>query len=100
VTVLSCFVDGDWIIDEHPEHNNLFIATGGNGHAYKFLPILGKVVLQRIKGNLPADAAATWSFTRSFVPHEHPDRLHQPSVLKEAELTETLSTTHRVERNP
>ena len=27
--------DSDWILDFHPQNPNLFIATGGSGHAYK-----------------------------------------------------------------
>ena len=27
--------DEDWIIDEHPDHPNLYFATGGSGHAFK-----------------------------------------------------------------
>ncbi|KFY95399.1 hypothetical protein V500_02791 [Pseudogymnoascus sp. VKM F-4518 (FW-2643)] len=32
---------GDFIVDRHPHLQNLFLATGGSGHAFKFLPILG-----------------------------------------------------------
>lgn len=32
---------GEWLIDYHPKYQNLFVATGGSGHAYKFVPIIG-----------------------------------------------------------
>ncbi|KAH8172517.1 FAD dependent oxidoreductase domain-containing protein [Sarocladium implicatum] len=32
---------GDFIMDYHPDYENLFISGGGSGHAFKFLPILG-----------------------------------------------------------
>lgn len=35
---------GDFIITYHPSHPNLFLATGGSGHGYKFLPVIGDEV--------------------------------------------------------
>ena len=34
-------IDGDWMISYHRDKSNLFIATGGSGHGFKFLPIIG-----------------------------------------------------------
>lgn len=34
--------DGHFWIDKHPKFNNLTIAAGGSGHAFKMAPILGK----------------------------------------------------------
>ena len=36
--------DGDFYIDHHPERTGLVIATGGSGHAFKFAPILGRLI--------------------------------------------------------
>ena len=33
-----------FLIDRHPEHDNLFIAGGGSGHAYKMGPVIGEHV--------------------------------------------------------
>lgn len=38
-------VTGDWLIDYHPDYDNLFLATGGSGHAYKFACVIGREVL-------------------------------------------------------
>lgn len=38
-------VTGDWLIDYHPDYENLFLATGGSGHAYKFACNIGREVL-------------------------------------------------------
>lgn len=38
-------VTGDWLIDYHPDYDNLFLATGGSGHAFKFAPNIGREVL-------------------------------------------------------
>lgn len=46
--------NGDFILSYHPDYSNLFIATGGSGHGFKFLPILGEYVLKGINRELPA----------------------------------------------
>jgi sarcosine oxidase/L-pipecolate oxidase len=42
--------DGDWLVDWHPEWEGLFVATGGSGHAYKFLPVVGEKVVDCMTG--------------------------------------------------
>jgi sarcosine oxidase/L-pipecolate oxidase len=38
-------LDNSFVIDYVPEYSDsLFIATGGSGHGFKFLPVLGKHV--------------------------------------------------------
>ncbi|KAG7091015.1 hypothetical protein E1B28_010077 [Marasmius oreades] len=44
--------DGDWMIGKHPSDLGLVLATGGSGHAFKFLPVLGRVVADAIEGTL------------------------------------------------
>lgn len=39
---------GDWIVSHHPAYEGLFVATGGSGHAFKFLPVLGDCVVDRV----------------------------------------------------
>lgn len=42
---------GDFLVDWAPKYGrSLFVATGGNGHAFKFLPVLGEKVIERIEG--------------------------------------------------
>lgn len=36
--------EGDFVVDHHYQLQGLFLATGGSGHAFKFLPVLGKYV--------------------------------------------------------
>ena len=33
-----------FLVDRHPEHDNVFIAGGGSGHAYKMGPVIGEHV--------------------------------------------------------
>ncbi|KAL9612652.1 MAG: hypothetical protein Q9167_002779 [Letrouitia subvulpina] len=41
---------GDFIVDFHPDCEGLFVATGGSGHAFKFLPVLGDKILSILDG--------------------------------------------------
>ncbi|KAF3491507.1 uncharacterized protein GIQ15_01024 [Arthroderma uncinatum] len=54
--------EGDFIISFHPEIKSLFIATGGSGHGYKFLPVLGEKIVDAMQGQLDADLAALWKW--------------------------------------
>ncbi|KAI0143780.1 sarcosine oxidase-like protein [Xylariaceae sp. FL1272] len=54
----------DQIICEHPRSRHLYIATGGSFHSWKFLPILGKYVIQMIEGTLDAELVKTWAWDR------------------------------------
>ncbi|KAF3130156.1 hypothetical protein TWF703_008322 [Orbilia oligospora] len=52
---------GDFIVSYHPTINRLFLATGGSGHAFKFLPVLGEKVADGIEGKLEADLVKLWN---------------------------------------
>ncbi|KAJ0330534.1 hypothetical protein COL922a_012432 [Colletotrichum nupharicola] len=44
-------IDNDYVIDYVPGYSkSLFICTGGSGHAFKFLPILGRHVKNQLEG--------------------------------------------------
>lgn len=43
-------INNDFIIDYVPGKKNLIVCTGGSGHAFKFLPILGRFVVELIEG--------------------------------------------------
>jgi len=36
--------DGNFLIDHDPERPGLIVAAGGNGHGFKFTPVLGEIV--------------------------------------------------------
>jgi len=42
--------DGDFWIDRDPDHEGLFVATGGSGHGFKFAPVMGKLIADRFEG--------------------------------------------------
>ncbi|KAF2174068.1 hypothetical protein M409DRAFT_62230 [Zasmidium cellare ATCC 36951] len=64
-----------------PHNSNLFIATAGSGHGFKFLPIIGKYVVDMLEGNLSDDYVDLWRwrFGQSpsddgKLPHPYPVR--------------------------
>ncbi|PLB43328.1 DAO-domain-containing protein [Aspergillus steynii IBT 23096] len=42
--------DNQWVIDRVPGKEGVVVATGGSGHAFKFLPVLGQLVADRVEG--------------------------------------------------
>ncbi|KAK9365427.1 FAD dependent oxidoreductase [Lipomyces kononenkoae] len=45
----------DFLFDYLPGVDNLFIATGGSGHGFKFLPVIGKYAVGCLERTLPTD---------------------------------------------
>ncbi|MBL8223233.1 MAG: FAD-dependent oxidoreductase, partial [Bryobacterales bacterium] len=42
--------NGDYLIDQHPDHRNVWIAGGGSGHGFKHGPAVGEYLAGRILG--------------------------------------------------
>jgi glycine/D-amino acid oxidase-like deaminating enzyme len=49
-------VDGQFILDRHPDLTNVWIAGGGSGHAFKHGPMIGAYLAARLDGASDADA--------------------------------------------
>jgi sarcosine oxidase/L-pipecolate oxidase len=62
--------NGDFLISYHPQYKGLFVATGGSGHGFKFLPIIGDSILQCIEGRTPEDFRGRWEWPKERVPEE------------------------------
>ena len=72
---------GDFLVDFHPRFRspasnegtgdsgsrNLLIATGGSGHAFKFLPVIGEKIVARLEGRLEPELAGLWEWKRDRV---------------------------------
>lgn len=58
---------GDFLITYHPELEGLFLATGGSGHAYKFLPVIGDEVVNCIGGQCPTEFKDKWTWPTGTV---------------------------------
>ena len=68
----------DWIISPHSACQNLYIATAGSFHGWKFLPILGAYVLRMLRGNLTEEQARRWSWDR----HQRDGGAHEALMPK------------------
>ena len=51
----------DFLACYHPELESLFVATGGSGHAFKFLPVLGKSIVDVLDGTDAQSQAGFWT---------------------------------------
>lgn len=56
--------DGDFIIDYHPDLKGLFVASGGSGHGFKFLPVIGEKITDCILGKCPDAFKGKWDFRK------------------------------------
>ncbi|ORY67042.1 FAD dependent oxidoreductase [Pseudomassariella vexata] len=54
----------DFIISPHSACNNLFVATCGSFHGWKFFPILGKYIVQMLEGTLDQELVKKWAWAR------------------------------------
>ena len=62
--------DGDFLIDYHPKYSGLFVATGGSGHGFKFLPVIGDSILECVLGRTPKDFVGKWQWPKERLPEE------------------------------
>ncbi|KAF7505159.1 hypothetical protein GJ744_001225 [Endocarpon pusillum] len=51
---------GNFLITAHPHSRNLFLATGGSGHAFKFFPVIGDKIVDAIEGTLEPGLRELW----------------------------------------
>ncbi|QRV98189.1 FAD-binding domain protein [Ceratobasidium sp. AG-Ba] len=79
-------IDEDWIIDYHPNHPRILFATGGSGHAFKFLPVLGRVIADRLENKLDKESNELFSFTRPRSA-EHVERVGEYIRIDETQLS-------------
>lgn len=54
----------DFLISSHPHCPNLFVATGGSFHGWKFLPVIGDYVVDMMQGTLSAEYADRWAWDK------------------------------------
>ncbi|CAK7232851.1 hypothetical protein SCUCBS95973_008397 [Sporothrix curviconia] len=67
-----------------PEARNLYVATMGSNHGFKFLPVIGKYVVDMIEGSLDADLLDLWRWKNGKMPEfkdPHPFPVRDLSTL-------------------
>jgi glycine/D-amino acid oxidase-like deaminating enzyme len=48
--------DHNFILDRHPETENVWILGGGSGHGFKHGPVIGEIVADAVLGSKPPPA--------------------------------------------
>jgi glycine/D-amino acid oxidase-like deaminating enzyme len=56
---------GNYIIDRHPDFENVWIVGGGSGHGFKNGPAVGEYVTELITKNVPLEPQLTISSQRN-----------------------------------
>jgi glycine/D-amino acid oxidase-like deaminating enzyme len=54
----------NWFVTRHPASKNLFVATIGSWHSFKFLPTVGKYVVKMLEGELDEEQKKRWDWDR------------------------------------
>ncbi|CAG8001277.1 unnamed protein product [Penicillium salamii] len=91
---------GDFIVSYHPEHEGLFLATGGSGHAFKFFPVLGDKVVDAMEGTLDPELSEMWTWSASAASTgEDFDGDGSRSGERRANLKDELAKTKKATRS-
>ncbi|CAI7624668.1 unnamed protein product [Penicillium glandicola] len=69
--------DYNFLITPHPTHKNLKIAIGGSAHGFKFLPVLGKYIVEMMEGTLDPEIAQKWKWRPGVRPADYTTNPHQ-----------------------
>src|SRR6202030_3909940 len=48
--------NGDFLVDRHPQHENVWLVGGGSGHGFKHGPAMGEHVAGRLMGTVAAES--------------------------------------------
>ncbi|KAF9470006.1 FAD dependent oxidoreductase [Collybia nuda] len=59
-------IDGDWVIDRYKTDPGLMLATAGSGHAFKFLPVIGRLVADIIQGASDPSVVSKFALERNM----------------------------------
>ncbi|KAJ5716331.1 FAD dependent oxidoreductase [Penicillium malachiteum] len=78
--------DRHFLVTRHPAHKQLFLATGGSAHGFKFLPVVGRYVADLLEGKLDAETAGKWQW-RPDQNFETKNLAHMDPELELSDLT-------------
>lgn len=85
--------DYNFLIGSHPEHSGLKLAVGGSAHGFKFLPVIGKYIVQMLEGKLEPEIEKKWKWRpgaklEQGEANPHPNPLLDLNALPEWRETE------------
>jgi sarcosine oxidase len=60
--------DTDFVIDRHPDFDNVWLVGGGSGHGFKHGPVIGEHVVGRLRGETPGPDEARFGLGHVRVP--------------------------------
>ena len=82
--------DGNFLIDYHPQHPGLFLATGGSGHGFKFFPVIGEKIVDAIERQLSPELKGLWRWpehaTENHMSTEDGSRAGRKGMILDEEL--------------
>ncbi|KAI6007717.1 FAD dependent oxidoreductase [Pisolithus orientalis] len=79
--------DSDWVIGQFPGDPGLFLATSGSGHGFKFLPNVGRIVVDILRGRADATTEAKFAVDRGLSEALNTERVDKyPEELVPEEL--------------
>ena len=58
--------DEDFIIDRHPNHENVFIAAGFSGHGFKFASVIGEILSELVISNKTKHDISPFKIFRAY----------------------------------
>ncbi|MFN2532754.1 MAG: FAD-dependent oxidoreductase [Pyrinomonadaceae bacterium] len=62
--------NGDFVIDRHPAHENVWLVGGGSGHGFKHGPAVAEYVVQLLRGNRQTEPRFTLATKRKLQDRE------------------------------
>lgn len=83
--------DINFRICPHPNAKNLYVASVGSNHGFKFLPVIGKYVVDMLEGKLSPGYTELWSWKFG----RRPDHVSNPHPYPVRELTELTGWERR-----
>lgn len=72
---------GDWLLDFHPKYPSLFVAAGCSGHAFKFMPVIGDLIVDALSGKLGETQRQMWAFKQGIEGRVDGSRAHATTRL-------------------
>jgi glycine/D-amino acid oxidase-like deaminating enzyme len=60
--------DSHFVIDRHPDLDNAWLVGGGSGHGFKHGPVIGRHLVGRLDGALPAPGEERFGLGHERVP--------------------------------